>query len=150
MGLTVGELCNRDVIMTSERESVRQAARRMRKHHVGDLVVVDAYAVPIGILTDRDLVVGALAEGKDVDALTVSDVMSRDPVVAGEEEGLDVALHRMRSKAIRRLPVVTSDGDLVGILTIDDVLRVLNEELSKLVRLVMREQLRESVDRRPV
>jgi Mg/Co/Ni transporter MgtE len=56
----------------------------------------------------------------------------------------------MRSKAIRRLPVVTSDGDLVGILTIDDVLRVLNEELSKLVRLVMREQLRESVDRRPV
>ena len=150
MGLTVGELCNRDVIMTSESESVRQAARRMRKHHVGDLVVVDTHAVPVGILTDRDLVVGALAENRDVDVLTVGDVMSRNPVVASEDEDLDEALHRMRSKAIRRLPVVTSDGDLMGILTIDDVLRVLNDELSKLVRLVMREQLRETADRRPL
>lgn len=150
MGLTVGDLCNREVVRTAEHESIRQAARRMRKHHVGDLVVVDDREVPIGILTDRDLVVGPLAEGRDVDALTVSEVMSRRLVVAAEEEGLDEALHRMRSKAVRRLPVVNVEGDLVGILTVDDVLRVLNEELSKVVRLVMREQLRETADRRPL
>ncbi len=150
MGLTVGDLCNREVVRTAENESIRQAARRMRKHHVGDLVVVDDSEVPIGILTDRDLVVGPLAEGRDVDALTVSEVMSRSLVVAAEEEGLDEALHRMRSKAVRRLPVVNSEGDLVGILTVDDVLGVLNEELSKVVRLVMREQLRETADRRPL
>ncbi|MGH7542633.1 MAG: CBS domain-containing protein [Gemmatimonadota bacterium] len=150
MGLTVGDLCNREVVRTAEHESIRQAARRMRKHHVGDLVVVDDREVPIGILTDRDLVVGPLAEGRDVDALTASEVMSRSLVVAAEEEGLDEALHRMRSKAVRRLPVVNSEGDLVGILTVDDVLGVLNEELSKVVRLVMREQLRETADRRPV
>lgn len=148
--MTVGEICNRDVVFASEIETIRQAARRMRGHHVGDLIVVDGNRRPIGILTDRDLVVGALAENEDVDLLRVGDVMTRSPVMATETQGLEEALEAMRRKAIRRLPVVDADGELTGILTLDDILQVLNKELSKLVQLVIREQKQEALIRRAV
>ena len=65
--MTVGELCNRAVVFAREEETVREAARRMRDMHVGDLVIVreeDGRRVPVGIVTDRDLVVGPLAAGR--------------------------------------------------------------------------------------
>jgi len=146
----VGDLCNRQVVSTTETEPIRQAARRMRQHHVGDLIVVDGHRLPIGVVTDRDLVVGPLAGHEDVNLLTVGDVMTRNPVMASVSQGLEEALDLMRSRAVRRLPVVNAAGELEGILTLDDVLAVLNGELSKLVQLVMREQGREARDRRPL
>ena len=148
--MMVGDLCNREVISTTATEPVRQAARRMRRHHVGELIVVDGRRAPIGVVTDRDLVVGALAGHKDIDQVHVGDVMSRNPVMAHVSQGLDEALDLMRSRAIRRLPVVDGEGRLEGILTLDDVLAVVSGELSKMVQLVMREQLREKKDRRPL
>lgn len=112
--------------------------------------MVDGNHLPIGIVTDRDLVVGALAENEDVDLLRVGDVMTRNPIMASETEDLEGALEAMRRKAIRRLPVVNAEGELSGILTLDDVLQVLNRELSKLVQLVIREQKQEAVARRAV
>jgi CBS domain-containing protein len=122
----------------------------MRQHHVGDLIIVDGNRQPVGILTDRDLVVGALAENEDVDLLRVGDVMTRRPVLASETEDLEKALEAMRRKAIRRLPVVNDDGELTGVLTLDDVLQVLNRGLSTLVQLVIREQKQEALTRRAV
>jgi CBS domain-containing protein len=148
--MNVGEICNRDVVFAGEIDTVRQAARRMRQHHVGDLIVVDGSHQPIGILTDRDLVVGALAENEDVDLLRVGDVMTGNPVMVTETDGLDEALETMKRKAIRRLPVVNAEGELTGILTLDDILQVLNNELSKLVQLVIREQKQEALLRRAV
>lgn len=94
--------------------------------------------------------VGPLAGHEDVNLLTVGDVMTRNPVMASVSQGLEEALDLMRSRAVRRLPVVNAAGELEGILTLDDVLAVLNGELSKLVQLVMREQGREARDRRPL
>lgn len=145
--MTVGDICSHDVVFARASEPVRQAARRMRQHHVGDLVVVETHRIPVGIVTDRDLVVGALANHGDIDELQVGEVMTPNPVLASETLGLEDALELMRARAIRRLPVVDGDGGLTGILTLDDVLQVLNQELTKLVQLVMREQKREAVVR---
>jgi CBS domain-containing protein len=149
--MQVGELCNRNVVFCKAAETLREAAQRMQHHHVGDLVVIEELPqgrCPIGILTDRDIVVGPVAGGADVSRLRVEEVMTRDLVTAMEVEDIDVALERMRARGVRRLPVVDAGGALQGILTFDDVLERLDEEMTSLVRLVAREQARE-IERRP-
>lgn len=144
--MTVGELCNRAVVFAREEETVREAARRMRDMHVGDLVIVreeDGRRVPVGIVTDRDLVVGPLAAGSVTDAATLGEVMGPRLVTATEREDLSAALERMRVHGIRRLPVVDEVGALQGILTVDDALEFLDQELAAIARLVIREQKRE-------
>jgi len=145
--MIVGELCNRIVVFAGPEETVREAARRMRDNHVGDLVVVEKWEVgrvPVGIVTDRDLVVGPLAGGENLDKLRVGEVMSRDIFTAREKDDLEHALQTMRVNGIRRLPVVDGEGVLQGILTLDDVLEHIDEELTDLVQLVAREQAREA------
>ena len=144
--MTVGELCNRAVVFAREEETVRVAARRMRDMHVGDVVIVreeDGSRVPVGIVTDRDLVVGPLAAGSDTDAATIAEVMGPRLVTATDKEDLSAALQRMRVHGIRRLPVVDEGGALKGILTMDDALEFLDQELAEIARLVIREQKRE-------
>ena len=145
--MTVGEFCNRQVVIAREDESLMEAARRIRDFHVGTLIVVDQQdgrRIPVGVLTDRDLVVRVLAEGeRDVGALVVGNVMTRELVTAREQEDLFEALKKMRSFGIRRLPVVNANGGLEGILAFDDLVELVAEELSDLSRLVAREQKRE-------
>jgi CBS domain-containing protein len=125
-------------------ETVAEAAKRMRDRHVGDLLVADTQARPMGILTDRDIVVSAVAQSPDkLESLLVSDVMSRDLVTARADETLDDALNAMRTRGVRRLPVVSADGRLEGIVAFDDILEAMSEELGELVGLVAREQRRE-------
>jgi CBS domain-containing protein len=114
----------------------------MRKQHVGDVIVVDkenGSAKPIGILTDRDVIVEILAEDVDPDAVAVGDVMSHELHTVGEETKLMDAIKRMRAKSVRRMPVVDRNGALVGILTADDVVELLAEQLSDLAALITRE-----------
>jgi CBS domain-containing protein len=145
--MTAGEFCNRQLVIARPDERVAEAARRIRDFHVGTLIVVDEQdgrRVPVGILTDRDLVVRVLtADGHDIDALVVDSVMTRTLVTVPEHESLFDALKRMRSFGVRRLPVVNEHGGLEGLLTFDDLLDVVAEELSDLSALVSREQRRE-------
>ena len=144
--MTVGDLCNRRVVIATPDESLTAAARRMSDLHVGTLVVVNdtrGGQMPIGVLTDRDLVVRVLAERRDVDRLVVREVMTGELVTARESENLYDALKKMRSFGVRRLPIVDDDGALVGILTFDDLVELVAEELSDLSSLVSREQKRE-------
>lgn len=142
--MIVGDVCRKSVVTAEAAETVIEAARRMRDLHVGDIVVADASSRPIGMLTDRDIVVSALAQSPDkVQDLMIGDVMTRNVVTALRTESLDTALRRMRSRGIRRLPVVTADGQLDGILALDDVLGTMSTELSSLVGLVTRQQTRE-------
>ena len=121
----------------------------MRDRHVGDLIVTDAQRRPVGILTDRDIVVSAVAQSPDrLDALSVADVMTADPVTALLNETIDDALAKMRAGGIRRLPVVSSDGRLEGIVTFDDILKRMSTDLDGMVGLVAREQSREREVRR--
>jgi CBS domain-containing protein len=142
--MTVGEVCTRSVVTARPDETVVEAARRLRDAHVGDLLVVDDRGRPVGILTDRDVVVSAAAQSPDkLDVLLVGDIMSRDLMTAMEQQPLQEALRRMRARGVRRLPVLAADGTIAGILSLDDVLQVLSEELHDLVALVAREQKRE-------
>jgi len=148
--MTVGDLCTRIVITAEPHETVVEAARRMRDRHVGTLVVVtDGDRRPIGLVTDRDLVVSALAQSPDrIDSLEVGDVMSRDLVTALATESVDDALKRMREHGVRRLPVVSSDGLLEGLVSFDDIVEQLSEGLTTLAGLVASEQKHERLARR--
>lgn len=145
--MTIGECCNRQVVIARREESLSEAARRMRDFHVGTLVVVDEYdgrRIPVGVVTDRDLVVRALSEGaRDFDALVVGNVMTAELISAREKDNLWDVLKKMRSFGIRRVPVVNDEGGLEGILSFDDLLDLLAEQLSDLSTLVSREQKRE-------
>jgi CBS domain-containing protein len=100
--------------------------------------------VPIGILTDRDIVIGAVASDPDhINYLFVRDVMTSNLVTAYEDEEIDSALKKMHQHGIRRLPIVDETGALVGILTLDDVLQYVTGQQAELVALVAREQQRE-------
>jgi CBS domain-containing protein len=142
-----GELCNREVVIATPEENVSDAARRMIALHVGALVVteeIDGLRRPIGIVTDRDLVAALVAdEVGHARALEVADVMSRELLVSTEDEDVFEALQRMRARGVRRLPIVNEQRALVGILTFDDIVEWLSEQLSELTRLVQSEQRHE-------
>src|SRR3970282_2174334 len=85
--MSIGEICNRETVFTTKESSIRQAAQLMREQHVGDLVVVEEKAgrrTPLGILTDRDLVIEILAKDVDMNTVTVGDVMSNELLTARE------------------------------------------------------------------
>ena len=142
--MIVGDICTRIVVTADPDETVVEAAKRMRDEHVGTLVVTDSQARPVGLLTDRDIVVGAVAQSADkLDALLVHDIMSRELLTVRANIPVDEALKKMRLRGVRRLPVLSADGRIEGILGLDDVLEVMSEELRTLVGLVAREQKHE-------
>jgi CBS domain-containing protein len=138
--MKVGEVCSRLAIDVGSDRSVRNAAELMRKYHVGYLVVTepnDSGRVPIGTLTDRDVVLETVAVGADPDDVTVSDIMDQDPpLVAVEGDQLSEALEAMRLQGVRRVPVVDAKRNLVGVLALDDILQLLNSELGMIAEIV--------------
>lgn len=148
---TAGEVCNREVVYAHRDTPAAEAARLMREHHVGDLVVLngkEGEQTPVGIVTDRDLVVEVIAAGVRPEDLTVGDVMSDELVTAREQDGLLDVIKRMRAKGVRRVPVVDGAGALVGILAVDDLIEIFAEQVTDLARLIAREQSRERQRRR--
>jgi CBS domain-containing protein len=148
--MAVGEICNREVVVAEKALPVVDAAQLMRKHHVGDLVVVEARGGsrhPVGIVTDRDIVVEVVAAGVNPESLKVGDIMGAEVATVRESEGLFEALRYMRDKGVRRMPVVDSAGGLIGILTLDDLISLLAEEMTGLAQLVSHERQREASSR---
>lgn len=144
--MKIGEICSRAVVIASEDLGVVEVAKLMRTHHVGSVVVVDETGDsvrPIGIITDRDLVIEVLAQEVPLEAVKLEDIMSRDPIITREDDDLWETLQRMRDRGIRRCPVVNAQGLLVGLVSIDDMLDLLAEELNDLVKLINREQNQE-------
>jgi CBS domain-containing protein len=113
----------------------------MRSEHVGDLIVIedDDTRIPIGLITDRDIVVEVIAAGLDPETVTVMDVVTEPLEVATEDTEFWDALAIMRKRGIRRLPVINDAGGLEGILTLDDALELIGEAVDNLVALVSRE-----------
>ncbi|MEN8108677.1 MAG: CBS domain-containing protein [Pseudomonadota bacterium] len=148
--MNAGELCNRDVVTTGRDTSVLEAAKLMRDHHVGSLVIVETSegrTEPVGILTDRDIVIEVIAENVNVADVCVCDVMSYALLKVNENETVFDTAQRMRARGVRRVPVVNSSCELVGILALDDILGLLSEELSLLSRLTTREAEQEQKKR---
>jgi CBS domain-containing protein len=149
--MPIGSIRTREVVVTPRSAKVSEAAQLMRKHHVGDVVVVDELGqrqVPCGIVTDRDIVVSVVAQGVDPESVAVGDLMSTEIVVGRETDGVADTLQVMRTKGVRRLPIVDAIGSLVGIITADDLLMLLTDEMNSLTTLIAREQRRELVLRR--
>ena len=133
--MTVKDYCTTAVVVTERTASVVEAARKMRAQHVGTLIVVEQRGgdqIPIGILTDRDLVVEVLAQDVSPPALAVGDVMSTELLTADEHDDVLATLTRMRGRGARRIPIVNARGALVGILTADDLVEVLADALMDL------------------
>jgi CBS domain-containing protein len=149
--LTTGEICTRNVTIAYKRTPVSGAARLMRENHVGCLVVVediDGMRVVVGMLTDRDIVTAVVAPGLDLNSFCVEDVMTTDLVTAREEDSLIDLMRAMRRKGVRRVPVVGVLNELVGVVTLDDVLDILAEEITLLVAAINSEGTRERQHRK--
>ncbi|MFZ0592351.1 MAG: CBS domain-containing protein [Bryobacteraceae bacterium] len=144
--MRIGEICIRDVVYVGRNASVQEAAQLMRSHHVGNVVVVEKSArgqTPVGIVTDRDIVVGVVALGIEASRLTAGDIMGSQLVTALEDQGVFETIEQMQSNGIRRLPVVDRQGLLLGIITVDDLLEFLGMHLSELSRALARERKKE-------
>lgn len=132
--MDIGTICNRNVITVREADELTLAARLMREKHIGYLIVVkpsltDGTVSPVGVITDRDIVVAVVAKEADPRSLKVGEVMTRQPAVVEEGTSVGTALQLMRRIGVRRLPVIGRGGMLVGVLSLDDVLDTLAGEL---------------------
>lgn len=148
--MNAGEICNRAVVIAHKALALNEAARLMRMHHVGSVVVVeetDEGRVPVGMLTDRDIVVGVVAKDVDARTLSVGEVMSGDIVTVRDHDSEFDALRLMRSRGIRRVPVTTAKGVLVGILAADDVLEIVAEQLREIISAFSSEHKHEAKQR---
>ena len=126
--MTIGKICNREVVYISPDVTVQAACKLMRHYHVGSLVVVEeknGNRVPVGMLTDRDVVVELLAMDLDAKVITAGDIMSLDLVTVSENHGVYETIELMRLKGVRRMPIVDSENRLTGIVAIDDLLEML-------------------------
>lgn len=148
--MRVGEYCNRNVVVINGNESVKNAAELMRAYHVGDLILLEEQEnkkVPIGIITDRDLVIEVMAAGVKPDSLLVRDILTEPFTYIFENDSLFYALEMMHSKKIRRLPVVNNDKALIGIITLDDFIEILAETMVNVVDVVKLQQKKEARQR---
>ncbi len=137
--MSVGRICVRSVDLADPTEPVWQAAERMRQRGVGTLLIVDEWSKPIGIVTDRDLVLRVLAEGLDCNTTLVRDVMTSHPKTIFENAPIEDALAIMRVGGFRRVPVVDTEEKLVGLVSLDDILMLLASEFTQIGKLVERE-----------
>ena len=124
----LNEVINRNVITISPSAPLSEAAYLMMNEDVGALVVVDSEQRPVGIITDRDLVVSAIAEGVNPDEITVEDIMTKEVITVDEGTDIFGMLSVLSENSIRRLPV-TGGGMLKGIVSVDDLIVIVATEL---------------------
>lgn len=144
--MNVGEICNRTTVFAYRSMSVSEAARLMLEQHVGSLVVVEEAGqgrTVVGMLTDRDIVTAVVAHNFNAQTVRVADIMSSNPIVCRSEDSMMDALNQMRRHGVRRLPVTDAQDILVGIVTLDDLLGIVAEQLQTFVQVVDSERKRE-------
>lgn len=137
--MPINECCKLDVVCCETDASIPQVAELMRRHHVGDVVVIEnqnGARMPVGIVTDRDIVLEIIAPQLDIDGFTAGDIMNTPLVAVQDDEGFVEALRTMRTHKVRRLPVVTQMGALFGIVTADDIINILAAELSMMTEAI--------------
>lgn len=134
--LTAGEICKRQVTVAYRKTSLVAAAQLTREDHVGSVVVVEdenGSRQVCGLITDWDIVMAVVATGLDPEPLLLEDIMSEQVVTAFETDSLLDLMNNMRDEGVRRMPVVDIDNELMGIVTMDDVLKILAHEMNALV-----------------
>jgi CBS domain-containing protein len=145
--MSIKDFCNMNVICCESDTSVAAVAALMRHHHVGDVVVVEKNAeglrIPVGIVTDRDILVESISLDIEARLFTAGDMMTAPLITVQEDASLFDAIKLMRDKKIRRLPVLAQAGTLFGIITADDVINLLASELSLMAAAMVEQPGRE-------
>ena len=141
--MSVASICTRHVFSIDVGADAVQIGKAMRDFHVGFLVVTakkDGHETPVGVLTDRDLVLEVLAQDVDPHAIAAKDIMSAKPLIVREQAPIHETLLQMRAAGVRRVPVQDANGKLVGVLSLDDVIGFLNGLVQDLAGTIDREQ----------
>jgi CBS domain-containing protein len=142
--MSIKTVMTRAVHTVSCHSTLQEAAKLMRDGHVGDLVVVDPSVsehVPVGIITDRDIVVSCVAFGIGLSTLTVGDTMVRNLVTVRDYEAIKQVLQTMREFGVRRAPVLNGQGVLVGIVSVEDILNLLVDEMGTIADISRRQKI---------
>lgn len=137
--MLVGTLCSRRPVTVSTGAPISDVARLMGERHIGALIVTDGdhgRSRVVGMITDRDIVRAQLEATADLSRLSAGEVMTRNPLVIGDEEPVDGAIAHLRARGVRRAPVVTPDGTLVGLISADDLLGHVARKLMGLAEIV--------------
>ena len=143
--MNIEEICSRIVVVALPATSVHEGARLLREHHVGALVVIDSRqnSRPLGIVTDRDMVVEVLAMGIDPAKRAVGDLMTGTIVTVNASDGVLETIRLMQSEGVRRVVVVDNAGALVGIVSFNDLVPYIAEALTGLANAIVGAQGRE-------
>jgi CBS domain-containing protein len=150
--MNVGAICSREPIAVEAATPLTEVARLMFEHHVGAVIVTKSpldRPVPVGMITDRDITRAQLAGAGELSRVSAASVMTRDPLVLVEDMSIDEAIGRMRSRKVRRAPIVSANGALIGIVSTDDLFTEVARELTALSGLLGIQPLLERL-RRPV
>ena len=137
--MKVGDICTRNPATVSTSATLAEAARLMKDRHIGAVIVTKApldRPVATGIITDRDIARAQLDRRSDLASLSAEEVMTRNPLEINEEDSLDKAIEKLRARGVRRAPVVSPSGALVGVVSTDDLLAHVARDLMHLARLV--------------
>ena len=137
--MSLGNLCRREIICVDSRTTVKEAAKLMEGKNIGSTIVVQERK-PIGILTDRDILLRVMNRGLDPEKTSVDEVMTKQIVTLKEDMGLFEALQKVKGKGIRRFPIVDSNGNLQGIMTLDDIFYLLGKEMSDVTSIIENER----------
>jgi CBS domain-containing protein len=121
----ISDVMTPDVVSVQLHDTLADAARAMREHDIGDVIVLNGEQL-FGIVTDRDIVVRGIAEGFQPDVTEVKDIASKYIRSISPEDYVDDAMQVMKDNAIRRLPVVAENGKVIGVVSLGDV--VIHEE----------------------
>jgi CBS domain-containing protein len=149
----IGTICKRIVVTARPFDELTTAAKRMREEHIGYLVVTEPDVChggvrPVGVLTDRDIVIAVVAGGADAKTLRVGDVMTESPVTVRESNTVAATLQAMRRIGVRRMPIVDAFGRLQGVVSLDDIIETLAGELGDVAESIRNERRVEGALRR--
>lgn len=135
--MSVQAICQKDVVTVERHSPLIEVSQQMQKHHVGSVVVTENFEgkkIPCGIITDRDIALALGSSGKPQD-LPVEQIMQSHPITVSKSEGLFQTIKKMRDYGIKRLPVVEDDGSLFGVISADDLLTLMAEEIGHLAKI---------------
>ena len=141
--MTLKTICNREVLIAQKNDTLGEAAKLMREYQIGSIVVIEeqnGVRYPVGLVTDRDIVIEVIAKEVDINSVTLGDVMYRDIILGKENDDVNETIKIMRQRGIRRLPVVDDSGALVGIVTMDDLIDLIAEQLKDIATLIGKQQ----------
>lgn len=141
--MLVGTLCSRPAVSVATGAPMSDVARLMRDSHVGAVIVTESTRDgprAAGVITDRDIVSAQLARTADLSRLCAGDIMTRQPLVIEESESVDGAIAHLRARGVRRAPVVSRDGALVGVVSVDDLFAHVAQELIDMAGIIVRQR----------